>query len=105
MRPSLSLRLSLVFLVLLSLITAGCSARKSGEREIKLAPVSQLPEHIRTAPKVVREAYQFALANPEVLEVIPCYCGCGAEHRSVKDCFVREVHPDGTVVFDDMGFG
>ncbi len=98
-------RLSFVFLTILSLVLIGCSSRESGQREIKLAPVSQLPEYLRTAPEVVREAYQFALANPEVLEVIPCYCGCGAEHRSVKDCFVREVRPDGTVVFDDMGFG
>ena len=68
-------------------------------------PVSRLPEKVRAAPPVVREAYQFALANPQVLVPIPCYCGCGADHGSVKDCFVRQVRPDGSAAFDDMGLG
>ncbi len=93
-------------LVLLTLTLAGCGgSQETGQRSLELAPVSRLPEKIAEGPVVVREAYQFALANPEVLEVIPCYCGCGADHGSVKDCFVREVRPDGSAVFDDMGFG
>lgn len=35
------------------------------------------------------EAYQFALANPDVLMWIPCYCGCSAMgHKSNLDCFM-----------------
>lgn len=91
-------------LTLLFLALAGCGGRQeAGQRQLKLAPSSRLPKEIAVGSVMVREAYQFALANPEVLEVIPCYCGCGADHGSVKDCFVREVRPDGTAVFDEMG--
>jgi hypothetical protein len=66
--------------------------------DIQLAPVSQLPEKVRAAPVVVQEAYRFAIANPEVLSQIPCYCGCGAMgHESDLDCFIEELNPDGSV--------
>jgi hypothetical protein len=68
--------------------------------EIKLAPVSQLPERVKRAPPVVQEAYRFAIANPEVLAQLPCYCGCGSMgHESDLDCFIEEFKPDGTIVF------
>ena len=68
--------------------------------EIKLAPVSQLPEKVRRAPPVVQEGYRFAIANPEVLAKLPCYCGCGSMgHTSDLDCFIEEFKPDGTIVF------
>lgn len=36
------------------------------------------------------EAYAFAMASPQVLEWIPCYCGCGAMgHGSNLDCFFK----------------
>lgn len=89
----------------LALWASACNA-SSSENELKLAPVSALPQKIQDAPATVREAYQFALANPDVLKKIPCYCGCGAEgHTSVKDCFVQEVRADGTVIWDEMGLG
>lgn len=90
------------------LVLSACS---NGSGGLKLAPASQLRDDIRQQPQVVREAYQFALANPDVLDKIPCYCGCGqghgndAPHKSVRDCFVREIKPDGSVVWDDMGKG
>jgi hypothetical protein len=38
--------------------------------------------------------YEFARANPQVYEQIPCYCGCQSMlgHRNLEDCFVT---PDG----------
>lgn len=43
-------------------------------------------------------AYIYALENQEVLEKIPCYCGCyvpapmhdGFEHKNNKNCFVKD---------------
>jgi Protein of unknown function with PCYCGC motif len=36
------------------------------------------------------EAYAFALAHPNVLKWIPCYCGCGGMgHTSNLDCYFR----------------
>jgi hypothetical protein len=66
--------------------------------EIELAPVSQLSDKVRAAPPLVQEAYRFAIANPEILSQLPCYCGCGnMGHESDLDCFVKEFNPDGTV--------
>ena len=38
----------------------------------------------------VAAAYQIARAIPEVLEFLPCYCGCyqSAGHRNNLDCYV-----------------
>ena len=77
----------------------------SAGTEITLAPVSQLPEKVRRAPPVVQEGYRFAIANPEVLSKLPCYCGCGSMgHTSDLDCFIEEFKPDGTIVFGYHAF-
>lgn len=64
------------------------------------------PSLVETADARVREAYQFAVAHPEVLNFMPCYCGCyeGAGHESNTDCFVESVN-GGIAVLDDMGLG
>lgn len=75
-------------------------------RAYALAPESALPANLRQAPPKVREAYRFAIANLETLRHIPCYCGCGKEgHKNNADCYVKEVKPDGSIVFDPMSFG
>lgn len=41
------------------------------------------------------EAYAYAAAHPEVLQWIPCYCGCaGMGHRSNLDCFFKPTSGD-----------
>lgn len=63
------------------------------------------PEAVIAAPAEVRELYQFAAHRPDVMHYIPCFCGCGrVGHRSAYDCFIDEVHADGTVEIDDMAF-
>jgi len=74
--------------------------------KVQLASVSQLPERVRSAPPVVQEAYRFAIANPEVLSKLPCYCGCGSKgHTSDLDCFIQEFKSDGSIVFSYHAFG
>jgi hypothetical protein len=47
------------------------------------------------------QAYAYALANPEILQWIPCYCGCGAMgHRSNLDCYIKPTG-DGSIVFEE----
>ena len=70
-----------------------------------LAPESVLPASIRQTPRSVRDAYRFAVANRDILRQIPCYCGCGTEHRSNADCYIKDVYSDGSIVFDPMSFG
>lgn len=57
------------------------------------------------SPKVL-EAYQFSVTHPEVLNYMPCYCGCYEEdgHTSNTNCFVENVKGK-TVTLDTMGFG
>jgi hypothetical protein len=74
--------------------------------EIQLASASSLSDKVRSAPPVVQEAYRFAIANPEVLSKLPCYCGCGGMgHMSNLDCFIQEVKPDGSIAFDYHALG
>ena len=42
-----------------------------------MAPMADMPDEVQQAAVTVREAYQFAVANPDVLTQLPCYCGCG----------------------------
>ena len=86
------------------LLTTACATTPT--HELKMAPASVLPTHIHNAPTRVREAYQFAVANPDALKNVPCYCGCGAiGHTSNYACYVKEAKPDGTFVFDDHALG
>ncbi len=88
--------------VALLLASSGCAAGGA----TKPASTQALPDFLRTAPATVRETYLYALANPDTLKYIPCYCGCGSVgHKSVHDCFVKEVRPDGSVDWDQMGYG
>ena len=92
--------------VLLTLpLLSGCTGEAPPGRAQTAADAS-VPALIREAPPTVREAYDYALAEPEKLSQIPCFCGCeDVGHRNVRDCFVREVRTDGTVVWDPMGAG
>ena len=45
---------------------------------------------------VARAVYAFAGTKPEVLQYIPCYCGCRLRgHRSNHDCYVKGRSADG----------
>ena len=50
-------------------------------------------------PEVIRSVYEFAANNPEVLNYVPCFCGCeNFGHVSSHDCFVDHRNQDGQVV-------
>lgn len=61
------------------------------------------PEFVTRAGPEVQRLYEFALVNGELMRYMPCFCGCGASgHRNNRDCYIKAVNPDGSVVFDDM---
>jgi len=99
----------LVVLALTAIVACSPSADQgasSSETKIQLAPASQLSERVKQAPPMVQEAYQYAVANPEYLEQFPCYCGCGnMDHMSNLDCFVEELHADGSITYADHALG
>lgn len=50
----------------------------------------------------VRAAYALAARRGDLLQYVPCYCGCEkVGHSSNRDCYVRGQAADGTPVWDD----
>src|ERR687892_28307 len=50
---------------------------------------------------------EFAARHPEVLQYVPCYCGCeNVGHKANHDCFVKTRAADGRVTqWDSHGMG
>ncbi len=87
------------------LLTAGCGSGALSP-DLKMAPMSELPEEMQNAPTRVSEAYQFAAANPAPLQNVPCYCGCAAiGHTSNYSCFIKNVESNGKIVFETHALG
>ncbi len=88
---------------------AGCgTSRAPSTDDLLLAWPAQnrWPDLLMQAPAEVQEAYRYAVAHPDVLRYMPCFCGCGAQgHTSNYDCYVRDVRSDGSVLLDPMSFG
>lgn len=83
-----------------TLLATGCAANPS--HDLKMAPMSDLPAKMQSAPTRVREAYQFAIANPDALKNVPCYCGCGGiGHTSNYSCYYNEAKKS----FDEHALG
>jgi hypothetical protein len=54
----------------------------------------------------LRGPYAYAGKHPEVLQHIPCYCGCAHEgHRSNLQCYVSRRNNDGQPEWTDHTFG
>jgi hypothetical protein len=71
-----------------------------------MASMNAMPEEVQNAPERVKSAYSFAVANPDILNRLPCYCGCGAMgHRSLYACYVSSVEPDGKITYDTHALG
>jgi len=96
-----------LLLTLIVLVVSACASPGApAQAELSLAPESALPDFVKDAPPQVKEAYRFAIANPEVLSAFPCYCGCGAVgHQNNLQCYIKEVRPDGSVEFENHAFG
>jgi hypothetical protein len=95
----------LLALALLAGALSGCSGGAASGEALAMAPLSEMPADVRAAPVTVQQSYQFAFANPGVLQEIPCYCGCGAMgHESNYDCYVAEV-TGGQVTYDTHALG
>ena len=71
-----------------------------------LPPVPFEPILARPVP-VVQSVYEFAARHPEVLQYVPCYCGCETRgHGGNHDCFVKRRAADGRVLeWDPHGSG
>jgi hypothetical protein len=79
----------------------------------KPAPAGPLPplpqvSFTPSAPMpIVQQVYEFAARHPEVLQYMPCYCGCErAGHGGNHDCFVKSRAANGRIAqWDEHGIG
>lgn len=107
---------TLTGIVALSVIVSACGSSASkpaahqvhapnGDLQETTASISKLPSFLDKQRPEIKQAYQVAAGAIDVLEWIPCYCGCGesAGHKNNKNCFIKEVKQDGSVVWDDHG--
>jgi hypothetical protein len=87
----------MIVLTGLSGLLAGCGSGPA----LALAPLHDMPHYVQSAEARVQQAYQFAVANPEPMKQLPCYCGCGPiGHKNLYDCYVEGVNADGLLAFD-----
>jgi hypothetical protein len=74
-----------------------------------VGPLPPIPYEGYPSPRpmaVTQAAYEFAARHPEVLQYVPCFCGCErGGHGGNHDCFVRSRDANGKVTWDSHGYG
>lgn len=77
----------------------------SGDLQELTASAKELPKFLDSQSEEIRLVYEAAGQATDLLQWIPCYCGCGesAGHRSNLNCFIAETREDGSIVWDDHG--
>ena len=101
-----SKRVISVMIVLLLLVgpgLAGCGSKDTAvTHNHPMSPLEDMPDRVQDSGWKIRESYQFATANFELTDAIPCYCGCvGLGHTSLYDCYVSGVDETGKTQFDE----
>lgn len=76
-----------------------------GDLREETSGIDVAPEFLKNKPEDMQVIYLAAAKNRELLEQMPCYCGCGESvgHTSNYDCFIAENKKDGKIVWDDHG--
>jgi hypothetical protein len=60
------------------------------------------PSFVRNADARTQEAYAYAIARPDVVDWLPCYCGCVAmDHRNNGDCYMKPREAGMPLVFEE----
>ena len=72
-----------------------------------MPPLPFIPNMVPRPAEVIAEVYEFAGRNPDILEFVPCFCGCEtAGHRANSHCFVQSRNADGSVeAWEQHGMG
>ncbi len=76
---------AVVILIAAYFLFSGGSSQEKKDTEIKF------PDYVYT-DALALNAYTYATKHPDMLEQIPCYCGCGGHsgHRFLRDCFIND---------------
>lgn len=77
----------------------------NGDVQERTESLQTLPVFLKEQDEPIPQIYALAAEHRELLGQMPCYCGCGesAGHRSSLNCFLKQVDPDGSAVWDDHG--
>ncbi len=89
----------LIFILSLG-VTAGCtSLTEEDYAAVHSENHAPMPETILKASPKLQEVYGLAVNYPNVLEKVPCYCGCdGVGHENNLDCYIAEMGEDQVVM-------
>ena len=104
--PRKLLLVSFIAILLLASLSGCSTAQTQPGAQLNMAPMSGMPAEVQSAAVSVQQAYQFSVANPDVMKHIPCYCGCGSVgHTSNYSCYVSSVGAQGAITFDNHALG
>lgn len=88
-------------LVVSSFAVSACATPQHEEMAVTLVSMDAMPMQVQRQPHRVAQSYRFAAANADLLQHMPCYCGCGPMgHDSNYDCYWQE-----NGAFDDHATG
>ncbi|MCF6411686.1 PCYCGC domain-containing protein [Pseudalkalibacillus salsuginis] len=105
--------LFLVFILSLPLLGAcsdeehkdhdGVHQASNGDLREQTESAEVIPTFLDDKSENMQNIYRAAAMHQDLLENIPCYCGCGesANHKNNYDCFIHENKKDGSLVWDD----
>jgi hypothetical protein len=90
--------------------TAQTASKAMTPMKAHAGPIPPLPSVSFTPSRpmpLVQQVYEFAARHPEVLQYVPCYCGCErVGHNGNHDCFVKSRAANGRVTeWDTHGIG
>lgn len=97
-----------LFIVIL-LFVVGCSYEEevvtlpNGDIQETTDSIYKLPSFLDEQDEMIKNVYQAAAQNQDLLQYIPCYCGCAesANHESNLHCFIGDHSTEEAVVWDD----
>lgn len=99
-----------ISIVLLS--ACGTSEAEVGHQHIVSGDIRETTVSFQVLPTFLEDSHEDILAiyervpeHKELLEHIPCYCGCGESvgHRNSYQCFVHQHFESGNIEWDDHG--
>jgi hypothetical protein len=111
---------SLTVLVAAFVFSLASDVDAQGAAQPPIAGVQPMKPHVGALPPlplvsfevprpmpVIQQVYEFAARHPEVLQYVPCYCGCErVGHSANHSCFVKSRAANGRVTeWDTHGLG
>lgn len=83
---------------------AGAPASKKAPAKGPLPPLPMLGFAPPRPIDVVQAVFEFAARRPDILEYVPCFCGCERQgHTGNDDCFVKSRDAAGNVEWEPHG--